>query len=298
MLSSFASPQGGVQCPSGGRAGTDMSASRSAIAPGIAAQPGGSRALFWPLLSLLVVASWAVLFLWSASPYGRLLDHAGWGDAAALAALCRAVPQGEIVVPVVLHAAAWVLMIAAMMLPTTFPLLAMFRRITGARPDAGRLATLVVVGFLAAWLVFGIAAHLVDAAVRWGATQSGWFVANGWMIGAAVLAGAGLFQWSALKYRCLDECRTPFGFVAARWHGRSPGREALRIGVDHGVFCVGCCWALMLTMFVVGIGSVGWMLGLAALMAAEKNLPFGRRLRTPVGLGLLAAAAAIVLTNV
>jgi predicted metal-binding membrane protein len=275
-----------------------MSAARSATAPGIPAQPGGSRALFWPLLSLLVVASWAVLFLWSASPYGRLIDHAGWGDAGALAALCRAVPQGDIVVPVVLHAAAWVLMIAAMMLPTTFPLLAMFRRITGARPDAGRLAALVVLGFLAAWLAFGIAAHLVDAAVRWGAARSGWFVANGWMIGAAVLAGAGLFQWSALKYRCLDECRTPFGFVAARWHGRSPSREALRIGVDHGVFCVGCCWALMLTMFVVGIGSVGWMLGLAALMAAEKNLPFGRRLRTPVGLGLLAAAAAIVLANV
>ena len=275
-----------------------MSATRSATAPGIPAQPGGSRALFWPLLSLLVVASWGVLLLWSASPYGRLLDHGGWGDAGALAALCRAVPQGDVVVPVVLHALAWVLMIAAMMLPTTFPLLAMFRRITGARPDAGRLAALVVLGFLAAWLVFGIAAHLVDAAVRWGAARSGWFVTNGWMIGAAVLAGAGLFQWSALKYRCLDECRTPFGFVAARWHGRSPSREALRIGVDHGLFCVGCCWALMLTMFVVGIGSVGWMLGLAALMAAEKNLPFGRRLRTPVGLGLLAAAGATILTNV
>src|SRR4029077_4715601 len=110
-----------------------MSAARSATAPGITAPPGGSRALFWPLLSLLVVASWAVLFLWSASPYGRMLDHAGWGEAGALAALCRAVPQGDIVVPVVLHAAAWVLMIAAMMLPTAFPLLAMFRRITGAR---------------------------------------------------------------------------------------------------------------------------------------------------------------------
>ena len=114
------------------------------------------------------------------------------------------------------------------------------------------------------------------------------------VVGAAVLAGAGLFQWSALKYRCLDECRTPFGFVASRWHGVSPSREALRIGIDHGIFCVGCCWALMLTMFVVGIGSVGWMLALAALMAAEKNLPFGRRLRTPVGLALLAGSAAIL----
>jgi predicted metal-binding membrane protein len=68
----------------------------------------------------------------------------------------------------------------------------------------------------------------------------------------------------------------------------------LRIGVDHGVFCVGCCWALMLCMFVVGTGSLGWMLALAALMAAEKNLPGGARLRAPIGLGLLGAAVLIV----
>jgi len=274
-----------------------MPAAPSANAPALSVRPDGQRALLWPLLALLVVASWATLWLWSASPYGRLLGHAGWGDAGALAALCKAVPQGDIVVPVVLHAAAWVLMIAAMMLPTTFPLLAMFRRITGARPDAGRLAGLVVLGFVATWLAFGIVAHLVDAGIRWAASGSGWFVAHGAWFGAAVLAGAGLFQWSALKYRCLDECRTPFGFVASRWHGVSPSREAFRIGIDHGIFCVGCCWALMLTMFVVGIGSVGWMLALAALMAAEKNLPFGRRLRTPVGLGLLAGSVAVLLTG-
>ena len=127
----------------------------------------------------------------------------------------------------VLHAAAWVLMIAAMMLPTTFPLLAMFRRITGARPDAGRLVALVVLGFFAAWLAFGIAAHAVDAALRWVAARNGWFVANGWMVGAAVLAGAGLFQWSALKYRCLEECRTPFGFVAVAL-ARALARRARR----------------------------------------------------------------------
>ena len=247
---------------------------------------------------MLVLASWAVLWMWSVSPYGRYIDHAGWGDVGALAALCRAVPQGDIVVPVVLHAAAWVLMIAAMMLPTTFPLLAMFRRITGARSDAGRLLVLVCLGFFVAWFAFGVAAHLADAIVRWAAARNVWFVANGWMVGAAVLAAAGAFQWSALKYRCLEACRTPFAFVAARWHGASPSREAFRIGLDHGVFCVGCCWALMLTMFVVGVGSVGWMLLLAALMAAEKNLPFGRRLRTPVGIGFLGAAAAIVAVNV
>jgi predicted metal-binding membrane protein len=157
---------------------------------------------------------------------------------------------------------------------------------------------LVVGGFFVAWTAFGIAAHAADAALQEAAGRYPWFVAHGWMVGAAVLAGAGLFQWSALKYRCLDQCRTPFGFVSARWHGRSPAREAFRIGADHGLFCVGCCWALMLTMFVVGTGSVGWMLALAALMAAEKNLPWGRRLAAPLGVALLGWAGAIVLAQV
>ncbi len=249
------------------------------------------------LLALLVGASWAALWLWSASPYGRYLDHGGWGEAGVLAPLCKAVPGGEIVVPALLHATGWVLMIAAMMLPTTFPLLTMFRRITGERPDAGRLAGLVVAGFFAAWFIFGMIAHGADAGLLWAATRYPWFVTHGWVIGAAVLGAAGLFQFSALKYRCLEECRTPFAFVASRWHGRSPSREALRIGLDHGAFCVGCCWALMLMMFVVGTASLGWMLVLAALMAAEKNLPWGRHLRTPVGVGLMGWAAAIVLAN-
>ena len=230
-----------------------MSTARTAAtAPATPVQGGLPRAPFFVLLALLVAAAWAALFLWSASPYGRYLEHGGWGDDGVLAALCRAVPQGDIFVPVVLHAAAWVLMIAAMMLPTTFPLLAMFRRITGARPDAARLAARVVLGFFIAWFTFGVLAHAADAGLRWSAARYVWFNAHGWMVAAVVLAGAGLFQWSALKYRCLDECRTPFAFVGARWHGRSPERDAFRIGLDHGIFCVGCCWALMLVMFVVG----------------------------------------------
>ena len=237
------------------------------------------------------------LGLWSASPYSRFLAHGGWGDVGALAALCQAVPQGYFVVPALLHAAAWVLMIAAMMLPTTFPLIAMFRQITGGRPDGGRLIVLVLLGFFAAWLAFGLLAHAADEALRWVAGRNAWFFANGWVIGASVLAGAGLFQWSALKYRCLEQCHTPFAFVAARWHGRAPAREAFRLGLDHGAFCVGCCWALMLLMFVVGTGSIGCMLVVAAVMAAEKNLTWGRRLRTPLGVGLIVWAGAIVLAK-
>lgn len=256
------------------------------------------RVLFVSLFALLVVSSWAALWMWSASPYGRYLEHGGWGDAGLLAALCRSVPRGELVVPAVLHASSWVLMVAAMMLPTTYPLLDMFRRITGAREDGGKLTLVVVLGFFVAWFAFGLAAHLADASLQWAAARYPWFIAYGWTVGAAVLAAAGLFQFSALKYRCLEECRTPFGFVGARWHGLTPTRDAFRIGLDHGVFCVGCCWALMLVMFVVGIGSLGWMLALAAVMAAEKSLPGGRHLRTPLGLGLIGWAAGIVIANV
>jgi predicted metal-binding membrane protein len=275
-----------------------MSTGRSVAAtPGAGPPAVERRALFASLFSLLVIAAWAALWLWSASPYGRYLEHGGWGEAGVLGPLCRAVPQGEFIVPAVLHATSWVLMVAAMMLPTTYPLLEIFRRVTGARPDGGRLTAIVVLGFFIAWFAFGVFAHVADAVLQWAAARSAWFVASGWTVGAAVLAAAGVFQFSALKYRCLEECRTPFAFVGARWHGRSPTRDAFRIGLDHGLFCVGCCWALMLVMFVVGIGSVGWMLALAAVMAAEKNLPGGRRLRTPLGLGLIGWAGAIIVVN-
>jgi predicted metal-binding membrane protein len=266
-------------------------------APATAFAGPDRRTLFAFLIAALVAVAWAALWAWSASPYGRFLEHGGWGDAGALAALCRAVPQGDIVVPAALHATGWVLMIAAMMLPTTFPLLDTFRRIVAGRPDAGRLTLLVILGFFVAWMAFGLLAHAADAGLLLAARRYGALIAYGWAIGAAVLAGAGLFQFSALKYRCLEQCHTPFGFVVARWHGRSPSREAFRLGLDHGLFCVGCCWALMLVMFVVGVGNLGWMLVLAGAMAAEKNLPWGRRLRTPLGLGLLAWAGAIVLVN-
>ena len=255
---------------------------------------------FWfaTLFGGLTLAAWAALWLWSASPYRRYVDHGGLIDDGALAALCRAIPAGDFVVPAALHAFAWLLMIAAMMLPTTYPLLTLFRRIVHGRADANRLTGLVVAGFVAVWFAFGLVAHLADAALQWEAQRNAWLTLNGWIAGATILAAAGLFQFSALKYRCLEECHAPLSFVASHWHGAAPAREALRLGLDHGWFCLGCCWALMLCMFVVGTGSIGWMLVLAALMAAEKNLPGGARLRLPVGLGLLAVAGTIVVARV
>jgi predicted metal-binding membrane protein len=244
-------------------------------------------------VGVLSLAAWGVLAAWSASPYARYLDHGGWDRAGALAVLCRSVPQGEIVIPVVVHAVAWLTMITAMMLPTTLPLLGIFNRVTAARADAGALLARVIAGYAVAWLGFGLLAHGLDGALHLLAGKLDWLVARSELVGAAILVGAGAFQFSALKYRCLERCRTPFAFINERWHGRRPSREAFRIGFDHGVFCVGCCWALMLVMFVVGMGNLGWMLLLAAAMAAEKNLSWGRHLRTPIGLGLIAWGGAL-----
>lgn len=271
-----------------GQAGGGFGAARSFVE---------HRALFPAVMGALVAAAWLALWIWSQSPYGRYLDHGQWADAGVIAALCSALPQGDRWVPALLYAAAWALMIAAMMLPTTLPLLTIFRRIVAGRRGAGALVSLVIAGYFIAWLAFGLAAHVLDAMLHAAAEDTPWLVANGWAVGAAIVGAAGLFQFSALKYRCLEKCHTPFSFVVQRWRGMTPVRDALRIGLAHGAFCVGCCWALMMLMFVVGTGNLGWMLALGAAMAAEKNLPGGRRLSTPLGVALIGWAGAIVASN-
>ena len=268
-------------------------------ASGVVPPSKGSRhrRVFVPVLAALAVFAWAALWLWGRSPYAGYLDHGDWLASGPAAFLCRVVPAGDVVVPAVLHAAAWILMIAAMMLPTTLPLFNAFDRLTAQRPDHGRLLMLLGLGYMAAWGAFGLLAHALHAgllALLRGVPTLAW---HGWLIGAAIVALAGAFQFSRLKYRCLEKCRTPLSFVIEHWRGRAPLRRAFMLGAHHGLFCVGCCWALMLLMFALGMGNLGWMLLLGALMALEKNVAWGRRLSTPLGVGLLGWAAALVLTH-
>ncbi len=252
---------------------------------------------FAPIAALLTATAWLTLWLWGQSPYGRYIDHPGWTEFGPAAIICHALPAGGLLVPLMLYAGGWVLMTAGMMLPTIIPLLDRFERLVGERPDGRRLFWLVVSGYLAAWGAFGVAAHLLDSAVHIGLEQWDWLSLHGWAPGAAILAVAGVFQFSRLKYRCLAKCRAPFSFIAKHWRGPHPQRDAFLLGLDHGVFCVGCCWAIMLLMFVVGMGSVGWMLALGAVMAIEKNTRWGARLTTPLGSALLLAAAVIAGVN-
>lgn len=254
----------------------------------------------WSLAAVvlpLCLAAWGVLWIWDRSPYGRFLEHGGWTEVS-FGALCSVAPGGSAALAAALYVGGWVLMCAAMMLPTTLPLLVLFHR-ANARARWRRLRTaMVVAGYLIAWLVYGVVAHAADWLVHTGVTAVPWLVVNGWVIGAAVLAVAGAFQFSSLKYQCLDKCRTPLALVM-RHQGRRRGALApLGLGLWHGVYCVGCCWALMLLMFAVGTSSLGLMFALGVFMAVEKNLPGGRRAGKPIGAALLAGAAVTVAAQV
>lgn len=256
------------------------------------------RRAFLPLISGLIAFAWLTLLLWERSPFGRYLDHGQWTDIGVAAYLCQSLPAGSIVLPAALYLGGWVLMTAAMMLPTTLPLLGIFGRLVEARPDRAMLLTLAIVGYLLIWGAFGLVAHAIDFLLHSLVVAIPSLTFNGWIIGAGVLAAAGAFQFSKLKYDCLDKCRAPFSFVNEHWRGRAAHRQAFLLGVHHGIFCVGCCWAIMLLMFVVGTGSVGWMFVLGTLMAIEKNVSWGRRLSAPLGISLLAGAAIIVTHHV
>jgi len=143
------------------------------------------RALPLGLVAGLSLAAWAFLAAWSASPYARYLEHGGWDQAGALAALCRTVPQGEWFIPALVYALAWLAMIAAMMLPTTLPLLGIFARITASRSDTGALMARVILGYAVAWLGFGLVAHGLDSALHHLAGRLDWLAPRGELAASA-----------------------------------------------------------------------------------------------------------------
>ena len=245
------------------------------------------RNVFFSTIGSLIALAWLTLWIWDRSPYGRYLQHDQLGEIGIEGA-------GSAALAATLYLTGWILMTVAMMLPTVIPLLEIFRRLTSHRPERTKFLALIIAGYLVIWGAFGVAAHSADWLLHQVVERFAWLDARPWVIGAATLFVAGAFQFSALKYRCLDKCRAPLSFVMERWRGRHDFWNALRLGIDHGKFCVGCCWALMLLMFGVGVGNIGWMLALGALMAAEKNLPWGRKMAAPLGVGLMAWAGVIV----
>ena len=240
--------------------------------------------VFLVLLVALLGVAWLSLWVWGQSPYGRYLNHN---------ALTKV--TSEDVAVLVLFVAGWSIMAFAMMLPTSLPLVTLFNTMVRDRSDHLILMTLLLTGYLGVWVSFGILIHVGDLAIHEVTRKTIWLTRNYWVIGASTLMIAGIYQFTPLKYHCLNKCRSPFSFVAGHWTGKNHWRQAFRLGIDHGIFCMGCCWSLMLLMFAVGAGNIGWMLLLGAIMSIEKNMPWGRRISRPLGAALVAWAAAIAI---
>ncbi|WP_065288174.1 DUF2182 domain-containing protein [Mycolicibacter kumamotonensis] len=198
-----------------------------------------------------------------------------------------------IAVSVALLAAAWLEMTAAMMLPTTIPMVRMFTVVSARAPRTAAVRTAFLAGYFALWLAFALAAVAVGGALRaWAPpAQSNWIASRPHLVLAAVLAIAGVFQLTPLKDRCLTQCRDPRAFLFA--HYRRGIRGAWNLGLRHGLSCLGCCWALMLIMFGTGLGNVLAMLALTAVMLIEKTASWGRRIVTPLGIALVIAAGLV-----
>jgi predicted metal-binding membrane protein len=170
----------------------------------------------------------------------------------------------------------WVVMMAAMMFPSVAPMVLMYRRVLKHRRELGKsrpgATALFVAGYLVAWTGFGLAAYALLETIRSLSIDAlSWSEGGKYLAGGVIVAAAG-YQLTPAKDVCLRKCRSPLDFVLGYWRNGYGG--ALRMGVEHGAWCVGCCWALMAALFALGVMSVGWMVFVAALIATEKLLPW------------------------
>jgi predicted metal-binding membrane protein len=235
----------------------------------------------------LTAAGWAWLLL--AMPQGIS------GSSGFLDMICRAVPAAaDSVETVAIVAAMWIAMTLAMMLPTAGPMILTYAEIaeTASRKGERIVSPQVLIsGYLTVWLGFAVLATLAQLAVMsvaaWPGTAKAAAPAS-----ALLFLAAGLYQFSALKQACLTACQRPFSFFFLNWTDRPLG--VFRLGLRQGVYCLGCCWAMMLLMLAAGAMNVIWMALLGLIMLIEKmtTLPYVRR---AVGIAF-AAAGLIILT--
>ena len=172
--------------------------------------------------------------------------------------------------------AMWTVMMSGMMLPSASPVILLYgtaaRR--SAEPTATRQTYALAAGYLLAWAAFSLGATALQRLLALLLVVSPMMEAVNPRVSAILLLAAGVYQWTPLKRACLRQCQSPLGFLMGRWRKGSGG--ALRMGLEHGTFCVGCCWALMLLLFAGGVMNLLVILGLTAFVAFEKLASFGR----------------------
>lgn len=247
----------------------------------IAARIRSMASPHWLGLYGVILGAWALLYA-MALPADLRAAGAVYG-LELLASLCAVAPDGGGYAGLV---AMWVIMSAAMMAPTALPAFAAYEDLS-ARAGGGFGA--LVAGYIGVWIGFSILA----AALQLGLYQAGYLSVFGdsqsWVVSALLLGLAGAYQFSPLKEACLTQCRAPLAFFMSHW-AEGPWRNGVRLGA----VCLGCCWALMLLAFVGGVMNLAFM-GLAmVLMALEKLPEIGRAVTRPLGIVLIASAAAFL----
>jgi predicted metal-binding membrane protein len=188
----------------------------------------------------------------------------------------------------------WVVMMVAMMFPATAPVVLVFDRWRRARHRTPSLTVSFVLGYLAVWTAAGLSVYAALMVIEDYVTSS----ENAVRVGGATLVAAGLYQLSPLKSMCLTKCRSPLTLVMK--HAQQLGRGLLgplQVGVVHGAYCLGCCWALMAILVVLGLMNLGWMAAVSALILVEKVLPAGHIYGRIVGVGIAVAGATVLITG-
>jgi predicted metal-binding membrane protein len=184
---------------------------------------------------------------------------------------------------------AWQAMVAAMMLPSSLPLIRLFDVVSRRQESSRGVRAAFLGGYIALWTGFGALAFLGDVGVHHAVGAVPAISERPWLVSGSVLALAGAFQFSELKDRCLSKCRHPAPYMLG--HYRRGAAAGFRLGLGHGLYCLGCCWALMLVMFAAGVAVLWWMAALTAVMVYEKTGRHGPALTPLVGALLLALAA-------
>jgi predicted metal-binding membrane protein len=191
----------------------------------------------------------------------------------------------------------WWVMMTAMMLPSAAPILLLFARINRKEKSAGRpfIPTGVfAAGYLVAWGGFSALATGLQCALERHGLLSPMMLTTSYWLGGSILLAAGLWQLTPIKAMCLRHCRSPMGFLVQSWR---PGRSgAFRMGLEHGSFCLGCCWFLMGLLFFGGIMNLRWIIGLAVFVLVEKIVPMGSSVGRIVGVGVTAWGGLLLAT--
>jgi len=254
------------------------------------------RAIIWSALAILTLLAWLWVLLGSGTgmsaiamstwqfppPRPSMMMSGDWSPVYWLTMLLM-----------------WWVMMIAMMVPGAAPVILLYARVfrhgqaRGQIPGAVAPTAAFAAGYLACWLGFSALATALQFALEHSGLVHGMMMwsTDRWLT-AGLLVAAGLYQLSPFKAACLAQCRSPVEFLARHWR---PGRRgAFRLGIVHGAYCLGCCWALMLLLFAAGIMNLVWIAGLSILVLIEKLAPFGAALTKPIAVLLLLGGAALV----